>query len=214
MSSRDWSTVGAGSELPRWFRWAVLPPLIPLAGILWLATHWDRISLRFGHPLTTRTPLHVFGILIFAAGLATLLVALTIGIWYGSRRRAASSPMEVIPLAVAYLLSVVFTAAGLSPVAAIPAWSIAVVIPLAVLAIIVYVVRAQGETDDIPDNTPDECWSLGGIYYNPQDPSMFVRARAGYGYTLNMANHWSYGSIIGFFVGIALLVGFLIWSLS
>jgi uncharacterized membrane protein len=36
----------------------------------------------------------------------------------------------------------------------------------------------------------------------------------GYGYTLNMANRWAYRIMIGFFVGIALLVGFLIWALQ
>ncbi len=74
MSSRDWSTIGARGELPRWFRWAAPPPIIPLSGIAWHAMHWDRIPRRFGHPLTTRTPLHGFGLLIFAAGLAMLLV--------------------------------------------------------------------------------------------------------------------------------------------
>ncbi len=222
MSSRDWSTIGGGrsvsglsprGERPPWIRWAILPPLIPLAAIAWLATHWDRIPLRFGHPLTARTPLHVFGFLIFAAGLTTLLMGLMWGVWYGSRRPATWSPMDKILLAVAYLLSLVFTSTGLSPVLSLPVWPLAVIIPLVALATIVYVVKEQGEPDDAADNTPDECWSLSGIYYNPKDPSMLVRARIGYGYTLNMANPWSYRIVIGFLGGIAALVGFLIWSL-
>jgi uncharacterized membrane protein len=121
--------------------------------------------------------------------------------------------MEKIPLAMAYVLSIVFTATGLSPVANIPAWLVGAFVPLAALAAIVYVVRHLGDQDDVPDTTPDECWSFAGVYRNPNDPSLFVRARVGYGYTLNMANPWSYRIMIGFFAGIALLVGFLIWAL-
>jgi hypothetical protein len=120
MSSRDWSAVGAGVELPRSSPWAILPPLIPLAGIAWLAARWDRIPLRFGNPLMTRTPLHVFRLLIFAEGLGALMVGLTLATWYGSRRPASLSPMEKIPLAGSYLLSVAFTALGLATVGEYP----------------------------------------------------------------------------------------------
>jgi hypothetical protein len=58
---------------------------------------------------------------IFAEGLATLLVGMMLAIWYGSRRPTFQSPMEKIPLALAYLLSIVFTGVGLSAVANIPA---------------------------------------------------------------------------------------------
>ena len=214
MSSRDWSTIGVHAALPRWVRWAIPPLLIPLAGIAWLILRWNDIPLRFGHPLVIRTPLHVFGFVIFAEGLATLLVGMVLAIWYGSRRPAFQSPIEKIPLALAYLLSLVFTAVGLTPVANIPAWLVAAFVPLAALATIVYVVKGQGEADGVPDTTPDECWNFAGVYRNPNDPSLFVRAHVGYGYTFNMANRWSYGIVIGMFVGVGLLVGFLIWSMS
>jgi protein-S-isoprenylcysteine O-methyltransferase Ste14 len=214
MSSRDWSTIGAHAALPRWARWAIPPLLIPLAGIAWLIIRWNDIPLRYGHPLITRTPLHVFGFLIFAEGLASLLVGMVLAIWCGSNRRPGSqTPMEKVPLAMAYLLSLVFTAVGMAPVADIPAWLVPACVPLAALATIVYVVRGQGEADDVPDTTPDDCWSSAGVYRNPNDPSLFVRARVGYGYTFNMANPWAHRIIIGFFAGIALLVGFLIWAL-
>ena len=122
--------------------------------------------------------------------------------------------MEKIPLAMAYLLSLVFTAAGLAPAADIPAWLVAAFAPLAVLATLVYVVSRQGDPGNVPDPTPDKCWSFAGIYRNPNDPSLFVRARVGYGYTFNMANPWAYRIGIGFFAGIALLAGFLIWALQ
>src|ERR1017187_7494354 len=214
MSSRDWSTIGAHAALPRWVRWAIPPLLIPLAGIAWLILRWNDIPLRFGHPLVIRTPLHVFGFVIFAEGLATLLVGMMLAIWYGSIRSTFQSPMEKIPLALAYLLSIVFTGVGLSAVANIPAWLVAAFVPVAALATIVYIVRHQGDPDDVPDTTPDECWSFAGVYRNPNDPSLLVRARLGYGYTFNMANRWAYRIMIGFFAAIALLVGFLIWALQ
>jgi uncharacterized membrane protein len=52
-----------------------------------------------------------------------------------------------------------------------------------------------------------------GIYSNPKDPAMFVSARLGYGYVLNMANPWSHRIMIAFFAGIAALIGFLLWAL-
>jgi hypothetical protein len=213
MSSRDWNTIGVEATIPRWIRWAIPPLVIPLTGIAWLAMDWNRIPLRFGNPLITRTLLHVFGFPIFAEGLAALLVGMMLAIWYGSRRPGSLSPLEKVPLAMAYLLSTVFTAVGLIPVVHIPAWPIAVAVPVAALATIVYVVKSQSDADDVPDTTPDECWSLGGSYYNPKDPSLFVRARMGYGYTFNMAHLWAYRIIIGFIGGIALLIGFLILAL-
>jgi uncharacterized membrane protein len=40
-------------------------------------------------------------------------------------------------------------------------------------------------TDGLADNSK---WKCGTIYYNPDDPSMFVEHRFGIGYTLNFAN--------------------------
>jgi hypothetical protein len=213
MSSRDWSTIGGDAALPRWIRWAIPPLLIPLSGITWLAIEWGRIPLRYGHPPTIRTPLHVFGFPVFAEGLAALLIGLTVAIWYGSRRPPAPSAMEKVPLAMAYLLSTVFTLTGLTLVTKIPAWPIAAVVPFFVIAALVYLSKSQSDADVEPDTTPDECWNSAGIYRNPKDPSLMVRARVGYGYTFNMANPWSYRIVIGFFGGIVLLVGFLIWAL-
>ena len=222
MSARDWRTVGAEPSLPRWIRWAIPPPLIPFAAMAWIAARWDRIPLRYashfaggGRPdgWTARTTLHVYGVLIFGAGLAALLVGLTLAIWVGSRRPAATPPVAKVLLPVAYVLSLAFTSIGLTPLVQVPPVLLAVTIPLVVLATIVYAAMAQSKAGALPDTTPSECWSIGGIYRNSKDPALFVRAQVGYGYTFNMANPWSFRIMIGFFVGVALLVGFLIWSL-
>jgi uncharacterized membrane protein len=40
----------------------------------------------------------------------------------------------------------------------------------------------------VGDRTPDECWKLGLLYFNPNDPALFVEKRFGVGWTLNFAN--------------------------
>jgi len=37
----------------------------------------------------------------------------------------------------------------------------------------------------IGDRTPDSCWKFGQIYFNPDDPAIWIEKRAGVGYTLN-----------------------------
>ena len=199
MSSRDWNTIGAGDRSPGWMRWAILPPLIPLAAL---------VCLQFGpHPAR-----RLYGFLIFGAGLAGLIVGIMRAIWYGSRPSDIPASMVKTALAVAWLMSLVFTAVGLSEALSVPPWAIAGAIPIAAVAVLVYIAR-QSQADDAADGTPDPCWSMGGVYYNPKDPALLVRARVGYGYTVNMANPRAYRFLVGFFGGIAVLVGFLLWSL-
>jgi uncharacterized membrane protein len=40
----------------------------------------------------------------------------------------------------------------------------------------------------VGDRTPDACWKLGLIYYNPNDPAVLVEKRFGVGWTFNFAN--------------------------
>lgn len=42
------------------------------------------------------------------------------------------------------------------------------------------------------DATPDVAWKGGFLYYNPNDPALLVERRMGIGWTLNMANRWSW----------------------
>ncbi|WP_068782765.1 DUF1648 domain-containing protein [Paenibacillus phocaensis] len=49
----------------------------------------------------------------------------------------------------------------------------------------------------------DRYWKLGSIYFNPQDPSLFVEKRSGIGWTLNFANPISWLTLLGILVVIA-----------
>ena len=42
------------------------------------------------------------------------------------------------------------------------------------------------------DNTPDSAWKGGLIYYNPNDPALFVERRSGMGFTLNFGHRASW----------------------
>jgi uncharacterized membrane protein len=44
----------------------------------------------------------------------------------------------------------------------------------------------------IGDRTPDDCWKLGFIYYNPSDPAFIVEKRFGIGWTVNFGNRWTW----------------------
>jgi uncharacterized membrane protein len=77
--------------------------------------------------------------------------------------------------------------------------------------------RPAGESESsntalpIGDRTPDECWKLGLIYFNPNDPALFVEKRFGVGWTLNCANpkSWIVFGAILMFVAVAVSLPFL-----
>ncbi|MGC4106188.1 MAG: DUF5808 domain-containing protein [Thermomicrobiales bacterium] len=56
----------------------------------------------------------------------------------------------------------------------------------------------------VGDGTADAHWKLGMIYYNPDDPALWVEKRFGIGYTTNMARPAAWLlllGIIGFAIG-------------
>lgn len=103
-----------------------------------------------------------------------------------------------------------------------PSWLVAVVI-IFYLAVVIggslYLTFKYGqagekllETDQYyVDPEEDEKWLLGMIYYNKEDPSLFVEKRFGIGTTVNMGNRKAWLFIGGLIVFILLT---LIWSNS
>jgi uncharacterized membrane protein len=53
----------------------------------------------------------------------------------------------------------------------------------------------------IGDHTPDECWKLGQLYFNPDDPAIWVEKRAGVGYTLNFGRPASWAILLAILIG-------------
>ena len=55
--------------------------------------------------------------------------------------------------------------------------------------------KSESQNDKI-DRDDDKHWILGIIYYNPDDPSLFVEHRFGVGWTINVGNR---KAVLGFF---------------
>lgn len=61
-------------------------------------------------------------------------------------------------------------------------------LPLALIAItLLPMMKLAEECESEPDQTPDDRWLLGMVYWNSQDPALVVPKRSGVGYSLNFA---------------------------
>lgn len=56
------------------------------------------------------------------------------------------------------------------------------------------------------DRTPDNCWKLGMIYFNPDDHALWVEKRFGVGYTLNFARPSAWIIITAVLLATALII--------
>ncbi len=219
---READLFAAEDRLPRWTLWAIPPFLLPMAGAAYLRAHWNempaRIATHFGfdgqpNGWTTRTPLHVYGFPIFAAGLLLWIFLLGIVSYFGARRSPGRRNMLGVTISVMYLMGTVFTAAGLWAAPHFPLW-IPISILLPYLAGVLHWTYGRGADPKAPvESTPDECWSLGNIYSNPNDPALFVAKRMGSGYTINFGNPYAKWFAMGFLGGMGLLIAFMFWTL-
>jgi uncharacterized membrane protein len=66
---------------------------------------------------------------------------------------------------------------------------------VAILVSALYLIKKNRDSRSPLDSTPNECWKGGILYYNPNDPAMFVGRRNGAGFTLNMANPWGWAVV-------------------
>lgn len=65
---------------------------------------------------------------------------------------------------------------------------------LAVAVALLPLMKLSEEPTAETDQTPDECWKLGIVYYNPADSAVVVPKRDGVGYSMNFARRetWAY----------------------
>jgi uncharacterized membrane protein len=205
------TTLGPPEPLPGFTCLGILPLLLLAGAAMYLHSHWDQIPARYpvhfsydGTPnrWVNRTVRGVYGPLLLGEELAVFLFGMALAGWYGSRRsESMRKPMLVVMIAVEWMIALLF--------GAIPLWfagGIAIPIPALVLGPLVllipamaYAIRESNKPRDSLDPTPNECWKGGIIYYNPNDAALFVQRRDGIGFTVNMANRWSwaiYGSLL------------------
>jgi uncharacterized membrane protein len=213
----------AQDRLPWWALWAVPPFFLPLAGAAYVHAHWNEIPARVaihyginGQPngWVARTPLHVYGLFIFAVGLMLWVLLLGIATYFGARRSPARGTVLGIAISVMCLLGTVFTGAGIMPVRHFPVWILIAIPPPYIAGLLFWVLRKGTVAEAPAEPTPDECWSMGDTYNNPNDPALFVPKRVGFGYTINFGNSMAKSVMGGFFGGLALLIAFMFWMLS
>jgi uncharacterized membrane protein len=187
-------------------------PLVILAVVaIYLGLHWAQIPDEFpvhwgidGRPngWSVRTPIGVFGPLLFGAALVIGISLLAYVLSHSTRRvpvpgnPTASGDfahrIAVLLLGVEYFLAAMFSLAGLLPLTGSPGVMLIVILTGAILLAAVFLLRwiSRGR-DQAPgtagDGTPDSCWKLGVFYCNPDDAALFVEKRIGIGYTINFA---------------------------
>jgi uncharacterized membrane protein len=79
---------------------------------------------------------------------------------------------------------------------------------LILIPALVYAYRQSIKPRDPVDPTPNECWKGGMIYYNPNDAALFVQRHDSMGFTVNMANRWSW--VLYASLALVLVSGFLL----
>jgi len=202
----------APDRLPRWIALSLPPFAAPLAAAAYLRARWDEIPARFpvhwdfqGQPdrWAEKSARGVYGPLLVEAALMLLILLIALVMFYGARRGRQRNAVLKLEVGLLYYLAYTFTIVSLMPVIAVPV--AAHLVPGALFAIFVlaWCFKLARDPKMPVDSTPDEFWRLGSIYYNPDDPAIFVQKRMGFGYTFNFGNTASW-VMIGAFVVVAL----------
>jgi uncharacterized membrane protein len=202
-------------RLPRWIA-LVLPPFaFPLAAAAWLRAHWNQIPtpvpIHWGlnnvaDRWADKTARAVYGPLLFAGGMMLVMILLTLAMFYGSRRGRQRTAIVQMMVATIYFLALLFSAIAIMP--AVPFSPAMLVIPglLFPLVLLLWVTKVLRDPKMPAESTPDNCWYLGSIYVNAEDPAIFVQRRIGFGYTINMGNRLAWLVLAGFVAALGGLV--------
>jgi uncharacterized membrane protein len=192
------------------------PVGILLAVGVYLHLHWDEIPARFavhwgidGRPngWSVRTPTGVYMPLFVGALIMACMWLTAITLFRSARVFHPARPVLVLHdfahrvglflLLLEFYLAVIFSCVGLLPLTGTMPLEIVTALMLpAVFILIVWLnkgrahIQSTGETNagTVGDGTPDECWKLGVLYFNPDDAALWVEKRAGIGYTMNFAH--------------------------
>jgi len=178
--------------------------------MLYLRAHWDEIPARYpvhfdinGVPnrWVERTEWAVFAPLWFAVGMLLLLLLLGAAVLIGSRRSVRPTALPGIFVAAMYVASFNFTAMGPMPLVRMPTGVMVGLTMALVLAMLVWAYRRNSDPDTPMEETPDECWTLGGDLQESQR-SGDICAEAGWVRLHDqLGNVWSYVVLGGFTLG-------------
>jgi len=193
--------LSAGDEqLPWWISLALPPFAAVLAAGMYLRAHWAEIPQRF--PVhygvngpdrwADKTPLHVYGPLLYGAFILLAMLLLTVATFYGSRRTPQRRVILKVMVLASYLLAFIFARVALNPLLGFTVWWMIGPLGLFTVAVMIWLYRAFHDPAHPAEATPDDRWYLGQLYYNPDDAAVFVQRRVGLGYTLNFGNRWTW----------------------
>ena len=170
-----------------WFAWLGLAPLVFLAATaVFLYANSDSIS-------GNHTAREVYGPLIICAAMTLWLFGFALATWYGSRRSEPLRRTTVgVFVAFGWMLALLMPGLALQPLVNLPAPALVAPAMAIILFCVIYVIKKSRDATGPLDPTPNECWKGGILYYNPNDPVIFVGRRDGAGFTLNLANPWSW----------------------
>jgi len=189
------------APLPRWILLALPPFLFLAVAGAWLRAHWSEIPARFpyhwnahGEPnqWALRSGRAVYGPLLLCAAMMLLILLISLATFYGARRAEQCLATLKVVIAAMYCLSIVFVCVAAMPLVQIPLWLLVAPAILFAIGAMAWQYQFLNDPDRHAESTPDECWHLGQIYYNPQDPAIFVQKRLGLGYTVNFGHRISW----------------------
>jgi uncharacterized membrane protein len=202
---RELELTGELERLP-WFAWlGLLPLLFPAGAALYLHAHWDSIPEKHavhwtldGQPdrWADRSFRGVYGPLILAAEMNLWLFGFALATWYGARRsEPLRRPAMRVFITLAFVLALMVSSLAVQPLIRLPSAAVAGVSMAVILSSVIYLIKKNRDSRGPLDATPNECWKGGILYYNPNDSAIFVGRRDGAGFTVNLANPWSWAVI-------------------
>jgi uncharacterized membrane protein len=208
----------AGSALLLWMNWDQIPDRFP--------SRWSSDGAAIGW--RTRTAWGVFGPLVMAGLVTTMMLWTAHAVGTGTRQVAATGVAArlerrfkrgsaVYFVLSAYFMAILFSLMGVRPVLAhttrLPTavWMVLALVIVSSFSIVAWMYwMGQGGRGQIPagevvppgDGSPDDGWKAGMVYYNPADPAVLVERRMGWGWTLNFGHKVSWLIVIAFLAAI------------
>ena len=128
--------------------------------------------------------------------MALWLFGFALATWYGSRRsEPLRRPVLGAFITFEWMLALLMPGLALGPLVKLPAPALVAPAMAIILGSVIYLIKKARNARGPLDPTPNECWKGGILYYNPNDPVIFVGRRDGAGFTLNFGNRWSWAVI-------------------
>ena len=205
---RTASLTDTDNDSPR-IGWRFLPPLAVLSAAAFdVYLHWQQIPQRhavhWAHNGTangweTKTLAGLYGPPLYGALIVVFLASISLSILLGSRRSSPASPAVSLCTLCAYAAAFCFS---LAPFIALhPPLPYAIFSPIFASLIVVFflvfgrIVYRMIKAANVPGNgdfTAPEFWRGGMVYFNTDDPALYVQSQVGGFYTLNFGNRASW----------------------